>query len=292
MEIEIEGPSKEKEEISKEGKSRLSVRVTNFEIQITEPTFEERNLLLSQFNASDKITSEPNKQQEVISFTPDCKENLLEKEKVSHLLSKFVSERDMSKEEEEEEKFGDLFFQRESSLKPPKTGKVIQVEPFLPERSEGKDVYSELVLPKMEEMKGDSIPLKVSWKNLVGSVWGVKKELQIMFNEPIAPLTSLEELEALRVPVKLEPAIDGSWSYHNTTTLSFHPNRRFPFSTTFTVSVDSSLTSASGSKMEKPEIWTFRTQGVSLIQLYFSTEGNFFSFTQILQSFLISLQKQ
>jgi len=83
--------------------------------------------------------------------------------------------------------------------------------------------------------------------------------LSVTFNQPMVPLTSLQDLAARDVPVKLSPQPAGKWRWVGTKTLFFEPRNRFPMATKYTVEVPAGIVSATGSKLARAVSWTFTT---------------------------------
>lgn len=86
--------------------------------------------------------------------------------------------------------------------------------------------------------------------------------LNVTFNQPMVPLTSLEALAAADVAVQLTPAIPGVWKWLSPQTLSFEYQGevdRFPKATEYTVEIPAGTQSASGNALAETVSWTFRT---------------------------------
>ena len=70
--------------------------------------------------------------------------------------------------------------------------------------------------------------------------------LSVTFNQPMVALTSLADLAANAVPVKLSPLPAGKWRWVGTKTLMFEPSGRFPMATKYTVEIPAGTKSATG----------------------------------------------
>ena len=70
--------------------------------------------------------------------------------------------------------------------------------------------------------------------------------LSVTFNQPMVALTSVEDLAAAQVPVRLEPAVAGRWHWIGTGTLLFEPQKRFPMATVYTATVPAGTLAAGG----------------------------------------------
>ena len=72
--------------------------------------------------------------------------------------------------------------------------------------------------------------------------------LNVTFNQPMVPLTTIEELSAADVPVQLTPSLPGVWRWLGTKTLSFDYQSdeidRFPMATEYTVEIPAGTESA------------------------------------------------
>lgn len=91
-------------------------------------------------------------------------------------------------------------------------------------------------------------------------------QLSVTFNQPMVPLSSHAELDALDVPVTLTPAVPGRWRWVGTTTLFFEvadaesgQQSRFPMATEFTATIPAGIVSANGSSLDEAVTWSFRT---------------------------------
>ena len=90
--------------------------------------------------------------------------------------------------------------------------------------------------------------------------------LNVTFNQPMVALTSLGDLAAQDVPVKLSPQPAGKWRWIGTKTLAFEPQAtaatgtaRFPMATKYTAEIPAGTVSAAGGKLANAVTWTFTT---------------------------------
>ena len=83
----------------------------------------------------------------------------------------------------------------------------------------------------------------------------------VTFNQPMVPLTTLEDLSAADVPVTVKPDIPGTWRWLGTKTLTFEYDSelidRLPMASEFRVTVPQGTKSASGSVLAGEVSWTF-----------------------------------
>lgn len=91
-------------------------------------------------------------------------------------------------------------------------------------------------------------------------------QIVVTFNLPMVQLQRIE-------PVKpdwfiIEPAIDGEFQWLGTQTLSFSPRERFPYATSFKITIKSDVTSLSGERLEHDYDWTFQTPAPFLSYSY------------------------
>jgi hypothetical protein len=92
--------------------------------------------------------------------------------------------------------------------------------------------------------------------------------LSVTFNQPMVALTSIADLAANAVPVKLSPMPAGKWRWVGTKTLMFEPSARFPMATKYTVEIPAGTKSATGGTLAAPVTWTFTTPPPTLKTSY------------------------
>ncbi len=87
--------------------------------------------------------------------------------------------------------------------------------------------------------------------------------VSVSFNQPMVPLGTLEELAAMEVPVRIEPALEGTWRWLGTKTLTFEYDSelidRLPKATAYRVSVPAGTKSATGGVLAETVEWSFST---------------------------------
>ncbi|MEI7547157.1 MAG: hypothetical protein WCK21_03745, partial [Actinomycetota bacterium] len=87
--------------------------------------------------------------------------------------------------------------------------------------------------------------------------------LSITFDQPMVPVTTLGQLDAVEAPVKLSPAVAGHWQWIGTRTLRFDATSdlvdRLPMATTFAVEVPKGTKSATGGILADAVTFTFTT---------------------------------
>ena len=93
----------------------------------------------------------------------------------------------------------------------------------------------------------------------------VKNKIIITFNHPMVPLSTLDEEDARKTPVKIEPAIAGSFKWLGTSALEFIPQERFAYATHYTVTVDKNMSDISGGSLNEDYIFGFDTPRPALL---------------------------
>lgn len=81
----------------------------------------------------------------------------------------------------------------------------------------------------------------------------------VVFDKPVVPLVSSGEQAGLPQPLTFDPPIDGAGEWTSTSIYRFIPDPAFAGATTYTVSVDPTLTDVTGSPLEDAPTWRFTT---------------------------------
>jgi alpha-2-macroglobulin len=143
-------------------------------------------------------------------------------------------------------------------IPPPLTGDTVD-EPF--------PVPEQPVAPVVE----DPGPLEVLRFAPEGEI-PIAPFVQVTFNQPMVPLDTLEGLSNEEVPVRLEPALPGTWRWLGVKTLTFEYDSdlidRLPKATEYTVTIPAGTSSQSGGVLAEEVSWTFRTPPVKVISTY------------------------
>jgi len=142
-------------------------------------------------------------------------------------------------------------------LPPPRTGETIaEVFPLPPEAT------------PPEVAAG---PLEVLRYSPEGEV-PIAPFVNVTFNQPMVPLSTLEQLSNEESPVQIEPAVPGTWRWLGTKTLNFQYDSelidRMPMATEYTVTVPAGTTSQTGGELAETVEFTFRTPPPTLVQSY------------------------
>lgn len=148
----------------------------------------------------------------------------------------------------------------------------LPVESLPPPRPGGE---VDLVFPPADEQAAPEIsaeePLAVLRFSPEGDV-PIVPQLSVTFNQPMAPLTSHEELTKEDIPVRLTPDVPGHWRWVGTKTLFFEADvegiDRFPMASEFTVEIPAGTQSANGSELAEAVRWSFRTPPPQLQRSY------------------------
>lgn len=85
----------------------------------------------------------------------------------------------------------------------------------------------------------------------------------IIFDQPIIPLEALSEDKPSFL--KIDPPFPGKCRWLNTKTLTFTPEKRFPFSTEIKLTIPAGTKSLQGATLKEDFTWTFRTILPSLV---------------------------
>jgi uncharacterized protein YfaS (alpha-2-macroglobulin family) len=118
--------------------------------------------------------------------------------------------------------------------------------PFPPER----------VVPPPAEVK--TRPLAVLRHRPEGNV-ELADAITVTFNQPMVPLTSLQELDKLPVPMQIEPKPEGRFAWIGTDTVGFVPTYRLPFGNEFKVTIPAGTESKVGGRLAEKYEFTVST---------------------------------
>ncbi len=142
------------------------------------------------------------------------------------------------------------------SLPPPRIGRTVD-QPF----PAGPDVPAPVVDPG---------PLEVLRVQPTGEV-GIAPFISITFNQPMVPLATIGQLDALDVPVVVSPPLPGRWQWIGTRTLRFEHDQeifdRLPMATSYTVKVPAGTESQTGSALAEAFRFEFETPPPSLLRI-------------------------
>lgn len=146
------------------------------------------------------------------------------------------------------------FAMRDRSLPPPKTGQTINSQ-FPPADSGEKPEPTATGALEVVRFAPE------------GEL-GLAPHLTVTFSQPMVAVTSIADLAASQIPVKLTPQPKGKWRWLGTKTLIFEPEGRFPMATNYTVEVPAGTKSATGNALTSAKRWTFATPPVKVKSSY------------------------
>ncbi|MGD8633915.1 MAG: MG2 domain-containing protein, partial [Anaerolineales bacterium] len=142
-------------------------------------------------------------------------------------------------------------------IPPPRTGETIE-ETFPPQGGTGP-------------VSVDTGPLEVLRFAPEGEI-PIAPFINVTFNQPMVPITTIEDLSESEVPVQVEPDLEGTWRWLGTKTLNFQYDSEFidrlPMATEFTVTIPAGTTSATGGVLEEQVQFAFRTPTVTMTTHY------------------------
>jgi hypothetical protein len=94
-------------------------------------------------------------------------------------------------------------------------------------------------------------------------------KISIIFNRPMVPLTTLDELNIKDIPVEISPKVKGKFKWISTNTLQFTPSDRLQRATNYTIKVSSGFTSMDGLAVSSKEA-KFTTRKLRYASDYYS----------------------
>ena len=146
------------------------------------------------------------------------------------------------------------FALRDRSLPPPKTGQTINSQ-FPPADSGEKPEPTETGALEVVRFAPE------------GEL-ALAPHLTVTFSQAMVAVTSVSDLAASQVPVKLIPQPKGKWRWLGAKTLIFEPEGRFPMATNYSVEVPAGTKSATGNTLATAKRWTFATPPVKIKSSY------------------------
>lgn len=91
--------------------------------------------------------------------------------------------------------------------------------------------------------------------------------ITVLFNRPVVPLATLNEMAGLPQPLTIEPAIDGKAEWLNTSILVFRPARPLAGGTTYKAHIAAGLKDTDGNPLASEYIWTFSTSAPKVLNV-------------------------
>ncbi len=83
--------------------------------------------------------------------------------------------------------------------------------------------------------------------------------ITVIFNRPVVPLGVSEDADTLPQPLSFSPTVSGQGEWLNTSIYVFHPDPALQGGTTYSVTVDASLTAVDGAQLSGAYSWSFTT---------------------------------
>jgi len=100
--------------------------------------------------------------------------------------------------------------------------------------------------------------------------------VNITFNQPMVPLSTLDDLSEEDVPIIVEPALQGTWRWLGTKTINFQYQSnlvdRMPMATEYTVTIPAGTASVVGGELKKQVQFSFSTPPPTLQRYYPSND--------------------
>jgi len=91
--------------------------------------------------------------------------------------------------------------------------------------------------------------------------------ITVIFNRPVVPLVTVEEMDTLPHPLRFDPPVDGKGEWLNTSIYLFTPEGELRGGTTYTVTVTAGLEDVTGGVLAEDYTWRFTTIGPDVIEI-------------------------
>ncbi len=91
--------------------------------------------------------------------------------------------------------------------------------------------------------------------------------ITVIFNRPVVPLVTAEEIADLPQPLVFDPPVTGKGEWLNTSIYLFTPETELNGGTTYTVTVTAGLTDVTGGVLAEDFSWTFTTVRPDVIEI-------------------------
>ncbi|HIE24386.1 MAG TPA: hypothetical protein EYP74_00130, partial [Anaerolineales bacterium] len=142
-------------------------------------------------------------------------------------------------------------------IPPPKTGEVME-EIFPPDESTASIAVEYGALEVLRYSPEGEIP--------------VAPFVNITFNQPMVPLTTIADLAEMDVPVQISPSLPGTWRWLGTKTLNFQYDSelidRLPMATEYQVLIPAGTESAVGGVLAESVEFTFSTPALRMQRFF------------------------
>ncbi|CAF2071916.1 unnamed protein product [Rotaria magnacalcarata] len=191
----------------------------------------------------------------VIPLHDDLQQHNLTPDQLQHLFSQVSSELVAESTDDQE------FFEREATIKVPKTSKIIQT-PFPPppsDRQEDVDIHIKH-LKWLAKKEASSLAIERHSPN-ENDVDHVLSAVTLTFNQSMISVSSLDEqMKAEDLGISLTPNVEGRWKWIGTQTVQFEAKHRLPYSTKYTLRVNKEhCVSVIGGKLDDEFFFEFST---------------------------------
>ncbi|RMG90046.1 MAG: hypothetical protein D6712_00540 [Chloroflexi bacterium] len=90
--------------------------------------------------------------------------------------------------------------------------------------------------------------------------------ITVIFNRPVVPLVSVDEMENLPNPLSITPAVEGEGEWVNTSIYMFRPTPSLAGATNYVVSIQPDFTAFDGTPVEDTFTWFFSTIGPQVVE--------------------------
>lgn len=91
--------------------------------------------------------------------------------------------------------------------------------------------------------------------------------ITVIFNRPVVPMLSIQEMAGLPQPLTFSPEMPGSGEWINTSIYMFRPAEAWAVGTTYTVTVDPALKAMDGLVLAEPFTWEFSTVQAAVVSI-------------------------
>lgn len=109
-------------------------------------------------------------------------------------------------------------------------------------------------------------PLQVLRTAPIEKAPGLVGTVSAVFNQPMVPLASIDDLKLERSPLAISPQPPGKFRWLGTQMIAFEPEGRMPFSTTYTATIEAGEVSTLDTRLGKRVQWQFTTPALALEQ--------------------------
>ena len=108
--------------------------------------------------------------------------------------------------------------------------------------------------------------------------------ITVIFNRPVVPLGSVEDMENLPNPLTITPSIEGQGEWLNTAIYTFRPDTNWAGGTDYIVTVDGGLQAIDGATMQEAFSWSFTTTPPALVEVNPADASSAVQLTPLIQA--------